>query len=138
MAWRNAESRAFTGPFPSAVATTRASSMRTLTVASVRCRPVQERVVGVIGDDPERLELEEVGLPSGGPAQKQLERSVGHLEVIAPVLEGLQGVEDAGEGIGVELEPELLAPSGPGWNGPPSPIRRSGCRCRPRSGGTCS
>ena len=75
---------------------------------------VAGRGVGVVGDDPERLQLEEVGFPTGGPAQQQLEGAVGHLEVVAPVLEGLECLEDAGEGVGVELQSELLGLEGQG------------------------
>ena len=99
---RSAASRALTGPLPSAVATMRSSSMITLTVASVIWPAV------VVGDHPVRLELEEVRLPSRGPAQQQLERAVGNLEVVARVLEPLEGLEHRAERLGVELEAELL------------------------------
>ena len=53
------------------------------------------RSVAVVGDDPEGLDREEVRRPSGGPPQQQLERAVGHLEVVALVLEPLELVEHA-------------------------------------------
>ncbi len=93
MAWRRAESRALTGPFPSAVATTRASSTRTFTVASVRCRPLWAELCVWSAMTRNDSTVEEVRLPSRGPAKQELEGSVGHLEVVAAVLERLQGVE---------------------------------------------
>ena len=41
----------------------------------------------LLDDDPEALEGEEVLLPAGRGAQQQLERGVGHLEVVAGVLQ---------------------------------------------------
>ncbi len=54
----------------------------------------------MVVDDPERLDLEVVGLPPRRLAQQELERSVGDLEVVAAVLEGLQvssTLDDASE-----------------------------------------
>ena len=118
------------GPFPSAVATTRASPTRILhrrlggvatgvdrVTGPVPVHRVAGGVtggrgagIGVVVDDPERLHLEERRLPPRGLAQQELERAVGHLEVVPAVLEGLQRVEHLRQGVGVELEPELLRP----------------------------
>ena len=46
--------------------------------------------------------------PAGGPAQQELERAVGHLEVVALVLEALELVEDPADHLAVEVEPELV------------------------------
>ena len=61
----------------------------------------------MVGDDPERLDVEEVGPPPGGPAEEQLERAVGHFEVVTLVLEVLELVEHPPEDLPVELEAEL-------------------------------
>ena len=45
-----------------------------------------------------------------GPAHEQLERRVGHLEVVALVLHPLQRVDELVELRAVEVEPELLRP----------------------------
>ncbi len=49
------------------------------------------------------------GVQPRRPAQQQLERPVGHLEVIALVLQVLELVEDPPEDLAVELETELGA-----------------------------
>ena len=68
----------------------------------------------VVGDDPVRLEVEEGLLPSGGVPQQELERAVGHLEVVALVLEPLERVENRGHGLRVELEAQLRGLHGQG------------------------
>ena len=62
----------------------------------------------VVGDDAERLHREVVGHPAGGPPQQQLQRAVGHLEVVALVLQALELVEHPADDLAVELEPELV------------------------------
>jgi len=63
----------------------------------------------VIGDHPVGLDLEVAGFPAPRTSQKQLERPVGHLEVVALVLEALQLVEDPAHHLAVEVETELGA-----------------------------
>ena len=65
-------------------------------------------VTDLVGDHPEGFDPEEVLLPARGPPQEKLERAVGGLEVIALVLEALQGVHDLGQGGSVQVEIELL------------------------------
>ncbi len=54
-----------------------------------------------VGDDAERLDPEQVAEPpterTGRRPHQQLERPVGRLEVVAVVLEVLQGVEDSSQ-----------------------------------------
>ncbi len=61
-----------------------------------------DRVPGApVGDDTKRLDPEQVSEPptkrSGSSPHQELERPVGRLEVIAVVLEVLQGVEDSSQ-----------------------------------------
>ena len=65
-------------------------------------------VLELVGDDPHRLDREEVLLPAGGLAHEQLERGVGGFEVVALVLEPLQLVDHVVDGRAVERQPELL------------------------------
>ena len=77
-------------------------------VASVVTPPGAVRRIVVVGDHPERLDLEPVLLPTAGPAHQQLERRVGDLEVVAVVLHALERVDEVVELRAVEREPELL------------------------------
>src|SRR5215211_4643398 len=66
----------------------------------------------LLGDDPERLQLEERPvLPRGTPDQ-QRERGVGRLVMIALVLALLYGPEDQGRILGLEPEFPCLGPDG--------------------------
>ena len=64
-----------------------------------------------VGDDAEGLDPEQVAEPpaqrAGGSPHQQLERPVCRLEVVAVVLEMLQGVEDTSQSGRVELEAQL-------------------------------
>ena len=51
----------------------------------------------VLDGDPERLELEVVGPPAGGPTHEQLEGRVGGLEEVAGRLEHLELLEHLAE-----------------------------------------
>ena len=66
--------------------------------------------IAIVGDHPERLHLEPRLFPPAGSPHEQLERRVGHLEVVPLVLHPLQRVDEIVELGPVEREAEL-APS---------------------------
>ena len=62
----------------------------------------------LVGDHAERLDPEEVVLPTAGAAHEQLERAVGRLEVVALVLEALELVDDLRQRRTVDGKAQLL------------------------------
>jgi hypothetical protein len=95
------------------------------------------RLLPVVGDDPEGLDGEEVRRPIRWPAQQQLERAVGHLEVVALVLERFSSSS-------TRRAPRRRARGRarpPSWPGrAPGHLRDddAGAVARPSSGTTCS
>ncbi len=101
---RRAASRALTGPLPSAVAT----HPLVADVYLERRFGHECAVLTLLGDDPERFQTEEGLLPSGGRPHQQLQGAVGHLEVVAVVLQVFQVLHHLAEGRAVEVEAELV------------------------------